>query len=146
MANTNYYKTHVEPEVRKALQKEFGVEFSVQFLKLDSGGEHEFDAVSVDKKIVTSIKSSSGKTSGGKRPSAKISIAISEIYFLSLVKAEKKILVLTDPEFYEILLKNLKDTGKLHPDVELKCILLPKEMQDVIDQKRKISSKEVKGF
>ena len=60
MANTNYFKTHVEPFVCEALQRTHGVSFSSKTLTLTTGGTHEFDAVAADGSIVCSIKSLSG--------------------------------------------------------------------------------------
>lgn len=119
MANTKYLKTEVEGYVRSELQRRFGRAFKSEFLRLVTGGQHEFDAVSDDRSIVASIKASSGLTSGGRLPSGKFNDNIAELYFLTLVEAEQRLLVLTSPEFHALLLRKLKDRvasglGDLH--------------------------------
>jgi hypothetical protein len=123
MANTNYYKSHVEPFVRTELERIHGVPFTSQHLTLTTGAKHEFDAVSVDRQIVASIKSLSGKTSGGKRPAAKYSTCLAELYFLSLVAAPKRILVLTTPDWHTMFVTYIE--GRQHPGVEIELIKLP---------------------
>jgi hypothetical protein len=81
MANTSYYKTHVEPFVRGELHRLHGRAFSSQVLRLPTGGTHEFDAVADDGSIIASIKSLSGNTSGGKRPAGKYAVCLAELYF-----------------------------------------------------------------
>src|SRR5262245_46270944 len=128
MADTNKLKTIVEPYVREWLQAKFGVPFTKEFLPLAGcTGEHEFDAVSADRKIVAGIKSSSGKTSGKRNPSGKYESAFAEVYFLSLVQTDRKILVLTDAEFYRLFVA--KSHGKLGAGVELMYCPLPAELE-----------------
>lgn len=78
MANTLYLKRVVEDVVRQHLAQQFGVPFESRELTLVTGGTHEFDAVSEDGRVVASIKSTSGKTSGGKLPSGEIRAAQAE--------------------------------------------------------------------
>src|SRR4051812_434502 len=102
MANTRYLTTMVEEHVRAALSVQYGVAFEKKVLPLVTGGHHEFDAVAVDGSIVGSIKSAGGKTSGGKHPGGKVNACIAELYFLTLVEAPTRQLILTTAEFYEI--------------------------------------------
>lgn len=146
MADTRVLKNQVEPYVRKQLEEKFGQPFAKQFLPVGqradgSQATHEFDAVSIDGRIVAGIKSSSGKTSGGRRPSGKIAAAYKELYFLSLVKAERRILVLTDPEFYRILESDCD--GKLATGLELMLIPLPPELEKRVQAMREVASQEM---
>lgn len=141
MANTNYYKTHVEPHVREALEVKYRVPFHSRKLRLTTGGWHEFDAVSEDGSIVASIKSLSGKTAGGKRPAAKYSTCLAEMYYLSLVKADQRILVLTTPAWHEMFLTFIE--GRRHPDVRIELVPLSAEIQAEVDKVRDIASGEV---
>lgn len=79
MADTNLYKTHVEPYVRAELERIHGVCFVSKTLTLTTGGMHEFDAVAEDGFVVASIKSVSAKTSGGKHPVAKYQNCLAEL-------------------------------------------------------------------
>lgn len=146
MADTRVMKHRVEPYVREKLEAEFGQAFTQQFLPVGrrtdgSAAMHEFDAVSADRRIVAGIKSSSGRTSGGRRPSGKINAAYKELYFLSLVDANHRILVLTDPEFHQIM-RNDSD-GKLAPGLELMLIALPRELKEQVQAVHRAASKEM---
>ncbi|HEV8492966.1 MAG TPA: hypothetical protein VGR76_11885, partial [Candidatus Angelobacter sp.] len=104
VANTNLIKSKIHPYVRNWLKDKYGFEFGKLALPLrDCDGKHEFDAVSSNRKIVAEIKTASGWTSGGKHPSGKRASAFEQLYFLSLAKADIKLLVITDAEFFEIM-------------------------------------------
>ncbi len=146
MADTRVLKLKVEPFVRERLEAEFGQPFSQQFLPIGTradGSEamHEFDAVSADRRIVAGIKSSSGRTSGGRRPSGKIAAAYKELYLLSLVDADRRILVLTDPEFHEIMVSDCD--GKLAPGLELMFMGLPPELKVQVQAVHGAASQEM---
>lgn len=150
MANTNALKERVEPFVRDWLASKFGKPFRFQFLPLTGAkgrdgkpATHEFDAVSEDREIVCGIKTASWKTSGGKRGAGKIQGAYAEIYFLSLVEANQKYLILTDLEFFENLKKDSK--GKLAPGIELLHCPLPDDLKREVDAIRTESRREL-GF
>jgi len=136
MANTNELKERIEPYVQVKLFERFGVPFSKKMLPLAGcTGEHEFDAVSLDGKIAASIKSSSGRTSGGSNPAGKFHAAFEELYFLNLVRAEKKLLVLTNKDFYYLFKK--KSGGRVAPGLELWYCPLTAELEELT---RKISA------
>ena len=130
MANTHLLKARVEPYVRERLSERFSQTFSSVFLPLAGCcGSHEFDAVSADGRIVCGIKSSSGVTSGGKIPSGKIAGAYQELYFLASVDADKRFLVLTDEEFYELLARNMGE--KLSREIQLLYCPLTEELSQI---------------
>jgi len=146
MANTRFLKSEVERCVREQLKEKFGQPFDKRFLPVGqcadgSPATHEFDAVSADGRIVVGIKSSSGKTSGGRHPSGKIAAAYKELYFLSLMKAERRILALTDQEFYRIL--ESECDGKLAPGLELMLIPLPPELAAQVQVVQEAASQEM---
>lgn len=146
MANTRLLTNQVEDYIRTELARQFGQPFQKQFLpisqRLDgSQAMHEFDAVSADGTIVAGIKSASGKTGGGRRPAGKIASAYQELYFLSLVRAERRILVLTAPDFYEILRKDCD--GKLAAGLELMLIELPPLLKAQVQVVQTIAREEM---
>lgn len=141
MANTRYLTVEVENYVRDELAKRFGVSFSKRFLTLTTGGKHEFDAVSDDRRVVASIKATSAKTAGGNLPQGKFNNALSEIYYLSLVEAPQRMLVLTFPPFRELLVKKID--GALVDGVTIECVPLPADMQSEVDHVLSKASKEV---
>ena len=141
MADTTYLTNAVEEFVRARLAETFGQKFESRRLPLLTGGTHQFDAVSEYFTVVAGIKASSGRTSGGKLPVGKIKSAIAELYYLSLVSAHRRILVLTDPEFHEILTKRLHRA--LAPGLELMLIELPADIQAKVDLVQSQASREV---
>lgn len=143
MADTSYLKREVEQYVREQLATEFGVPFRPKVLTLDTGGTHEFDAVSADGVVVAAIKAASGLTSGGKNPSGKIKTAIAELYYLSLVSAPVRLLILTNPEFHALLSRDV--VGRLAPGLALKLVPLPTEMAKRVRQIQDEASREVSG-
>ncbi|HOI38246.1 MAG TPA: hypothetical protein PLF11_12785 [Bacillota bacterium] len=143
MADTVYLKRGVEQYVRGTLCEEYGVKFSSKILTLVTGGTHEFDAVSEDGTVVAAIKAAGGKTSGGRFPSGSVKSATAEVYYLSLVSAPLRLLVLTSPEFYGIMSRRLE--GRLAPGISLKLIELPPDIQSEVDRIRSIASREVGG-
>ena len=101
---------------------------------------HEFDAVSADNAIVCGVKTSSWKTSGGKRGAGKIAEAYTEIYFLGHVAGQEKYLVLTDLEFYERMKSEV--ARRLTMGVGLLRCDLPSELEKEVGEIRKKSSGE----
>jgi hypothetical protein len=126
MANTAYLRKVVEEHIRGVLRERHGVGFSARFLPLRSGGQHEFDAVSDDGYVIASIKSASGLTAGGRRPAGKVKDCTAELYFLSLVDAPTRMLILTTPSFYDIFIKDMR--GKVAEGITVECIPLPPDI------------------
>ena len=143
MANTYYLKSVVETYIRNELGKKYGIAFSAKTMLLPTGGTHEFDAVSSDGRIVVAVKSASGKTAGGKNPSGKIKDVEAELYYLLLIQAPVRILVLTSEGFYRIMRQRLD--GRLADGIKLQLMLLPPEIQEQVNQIQQIASKEVMG-
>lgn len=126
MADTTYLRRVVETYVRDQLAAEFRQPFSPMFLALQPGGRHEFDAVSEDRRVVASIKAASGLTASGRKPSGKIKDCIAELYYLALVEAPIRRLVLTTPAFFAIFAK--ATVGAVAQGIDLVCVPLPREM------------------
>jgi hypothetical protein len=141
VANTNYYKSHVEPYVRAQLERRYGVQFSSRTLALTTGGMHEFDAVSSDGSIVTSIKSLSARTRSNKRPAAKYLNCVAELYFLSLVDAPQRLLILTTPAWHAMFTSYIEN--RLHPGIAIELLELSPELQAEVDRVRDIASAEM---
>src|ERR1022692_905424 len=81
---------------RNWMAVEFGTKFSRERLPLRSGGVFDFDAVSEDHSIVATISTSGAKTSGGKHAVGKILKLRSDMLFLTMVEAKRRIVVLTE--------------------------------------------------
>ncbi|HEV8699211.1 MAG TPA: hypothetical protein VGQ89_16065 [Candidatus Limnocylindrales bacterium] len=141
MANTTYLRRAVETYVRDQLAGEFRQSFSARFLTLQPGGRHEFDAVSDDRRVVASIKAASGLTASGRNPSGKIKDSIAELYYLSLVEAPIRRLILTTTDFFAIFAR--ATVGAVAPGIDVVCVPLPREMQLEVDKVVLAASKEV---
>ena len=143
MANTSPIK-QVHDYVRRELEARYHIPFEQRELKLSTGAAHTFNAVSSDGRIVASIKTSSGLTSGGKRPAAKVQAAVADLYYLSLVDAETKLLVLTTAQFRELFEKEMR--GKLAAGIVIEPWLqLPPELQARVSQVQREASDEMSG-
>ena len=146
MAKTTELR-EVERFVRKELERDYpGHTFTEKALPLGKRRDgtyavHKFDAVSEDNSIVASIKSHSWLTSGGRSPAGKIGQIYESLYFLSLVDAKTKLLVLTDRATYEGFL--VKSDGKIAEDVEIKLFPLPPALQESLNKVRQRASQEM---
>lgn len=141
MANTSYLRYTVEPWIRDRLAKRYGQGFGPRVLRLAPGGNHEFDAVSSDGRIVASIKANSGLTSGGNHPTGKVATCLNEVYFLTLVEADERLLVLTNPDFHSIFTR--VTAGQIAPGVTVELLPLPADMQRTVDGVTQLASKEM---
>jgi hypothetical protein len=141
MANTAMLRYKVEPVIRARLEVEFGQPFASTVLALPAGARREFDAVSGDRTIVASIKTSSGLTSGGNLPTGKIKSCIADLYYLSLVLADVRRLVLTNPEFFNIFMNRME--GAIAPGIEVVLSPLGSELQAEVDLVMAAASKEM---
>jgi hypothetical protein len=141
MANTAILRYKVEPVIRAGLEQEFVQPFTSRDLTLPAGAVREFDAVSKDGTVVVSIKTSSGLTSGGNVPSGKINSCIADLYYLSLVDARVRRLVLTNPQFHEIFTRRM--AGALPEGVEVTLMPLPPDLQAEVDDVIREASDEI---
>ncbi|MDP3792945.1 MAG: hypothetical protein Q8Q89_04450 [bacterium] len=142
MANTNDLKTLVEPYVRGWLTNRYYQPFEEMELplKLITGGKHRFDIISKSQTIVGGIKTTPLRESGRVGTGA-IKSLFTELYFLSLVKAERKLLILTDKGFYELFKR--RALGKVLPDTEIIYCELPKSLSYEVAEVHKTASKEI---
>jgi hypothetical protein len=142
VANTNLIKSKIHPYVRNWLKEKYGVAFGNGSLPLrDCEGTHQFDAISSDGRIASEIKTASGKTSGGKHPSGKRASAFEQLYFLSLAKADTKLLILTDIDFFEIM--KMRTAGILPAEIQLLRCPLPANLAELVLSVTSEASEEI---
>ena len=108
--------------VRAGLGSRYTSPFEKATVVLRTGGTRTFNGVSADQRVVGTTTTSSGPTPGGKKPVGKGS-AIAELYYLTLARAETRLLVVTEPAFIKLLDRELH--GALDPGVELVHVPLP---------------------
>ena len=88
------------------------------------------------------ISTSGSRTSGGKHASGKLIKIRSDILFLMLVKASRRIVVLTEEDMYELCMKESLD-GRVPHEIEFLHAKLPEELAKNLDAARKKASAEV---
>jgi len=143
MANTTEL-VKIKEYVISDLSKTLGLELKKKRLKLGTGNKiKQFDGVSYYSDVVIQVVNHSGLTSGGRKPSAKIKNTFGDLYFLNLTNATRKILVITDEEFYNIF---KEDSNGLLGDIELLYFELPKELKEIHKKVTKEASKEMTKF
>jgi len=110
-----------EKKVRNILGKRLKTTFKRKKLHigLKSDGtpkEHEFDLVSLNGEVVGEVKTFT-PIKGGGRPSAKIDTTFLACFVLEKAKARRRLLVLTDEEFFRIFKK--ESNGIISKKIEI---------------------------
>jgi hypothetical protein len=106
----------------------YGTRFSRERLLLRSGGVFDFDAVSEDHTIVATISTSGPKTAGGKHAVGKILKLRSDMLFLTMAEAKRRIMVLTEREMFQQCEKEAAG-GRVPPEIEFACATIPDELR-----------------
>ena len=106
----------------------FGIKFSRERLPLRSGGVFDFDAVSEDRSIVATISTSGAKTSGGKHAVGKVLKLRSDMLFLTMVEAIRRVIVLTERDMFDQCGKEAAG-GRVPPEIEFFCASIPDELR-----------------
>jgi len=128
MADTRV-QLEVEDWVRRNwMPTEYGSNFSRERLPLRSGGVFDFDAVSNDHSIVATISTSGSKTSGGKNAVGKLLKLRSDMLFLTLVEAKRRMIVLTEQDMYEQCKKEVAG-GRVPKEIEFACAAIPDDLE-----------------
>ena len=128
MADTRI-QLEVEDWVRRNwMPTQFGTKFSRERISLRSSGVFDFDAVSEDHSIVATISTSGSKTSGGKYAVGKILKLRSDMLFLTMVDAKRRIIVLTERDMYDQCEKEAAG-GRVPPEIEFVCALIPDDLR-----------------
>ena len=141
MANTLSLVKDVYPSVLKEASRIIGTDLTSRKLKIgDPLRSKKFDGVSSDGKIVAFISTSSGYSKTGKLPTGKINKIYLYCFMMNLTKAERKILLFTNEEFFRII---SKETEGFLNGFELLHLMLPPELQKITDKVTKEASNEM---
>ncbi|SRR6266446_7795743 len=128
MADTRI-QLEVEDWVRRNwMPAQFGAKFSRERLRVRSGGVFDFDAVSEDHSIVATISTSGSKTSSGKNAVGKILKLRSDMLFLTMVEAERRVVVLTERDMLDQCQKE-SEGGRVPKEIEFVCSTIPEELR-----------------
>lgn len=120
----------------------FGQPFYRERVKLSSGGVFDFDAVSADKTIVASISTSGARTASGKHAVGKVMKLRSDMLFLLLSEAPRKVMVLCEPDMHALCDRE-RQSGRVPKEIEFLHTPLPEELALKLLAARKIGSDEV---
>jgi hypothetical protein len=123
---------------------QYGTKFSRERLRLRSGGVFDFDAVSEDQSIVATISTSGAKTSGLKYAVGKILKLRSDMLFLTLVDAKRRIIILTERDMCDQCEKEF-EAGRVPREIEFVCAVIPDELRARLVEARSKASKESSG-
>jgi len=142
MADTRV-QLEVEDWVRKHWMPEaYGKTFRRERLKLRSGGKFDFDAVCDDDQIVATISTSNSLTSGGKHGVGKLMKLRSDMLFLIMAEAKRRIVVLTEQDMYDRCLAE-RDGGRVPLEIEFVLAAIPDELRARLKKAKDESSREV---
>jgi hypothetical protein len=113
-------------------------------MRLRSGGVFDFDAVSEDRSIVATISTSGAKTSTGKYAVGKILKLRSDMLFLTLVEAKRRIIVLTERDMCDQCDKEFT-AGRVPREIEFVCAEIPHDLRARLVEGREKASGESSG-
>ena len=142
MADTRI-QIEVEDWVRRNwMPQQFGQNFYRERLSLVSGGVFDFDAVSEDHKIVATISTSGSKTATGRHAVGKLLKIRSDMFFLLLVNADRRFVILTEPDMLELCQKEAEG-GRVSSSIKFYCAQIPDDLLVRLRSARQVASKEV---
>lgn len=144
MADTRV-QLEVEDWIRREwIVKQFGQKFHRDRVKLSPGGVFDFDAVSADGKIIATISTSGSVTATGNYAVGKMLKIRSDMYFLLLANAERRVVVLTEQDMHDQCEKE-KAAGRVPSSIEFVHAPLPSNLQVKLQASRKKASTEMTG-
>ncbi|MEI6825896.1 MAG: hypothetical protein WCK54_09905 [Desulfuromonadales bacterium] len=139
--------TRVQLEVEDWVRREwmeicYSESFYRERLPLVSGGYFDFDAVNADKTIAATISTRGAKTASGKHAVGKLLKIRSDMYFLLLANVQRRIVVLTEPDMYELCQKESAG-GRVHSSIEFVHAEIPDDLASRLKTARTKASEEV---
>ena len=144
MADTRV-QLEVEDWVRRNwMPEQYGIRFSRERLRLRSGGVFDFDAVSEDHSIVATISTSGAKTAGGNYAVGKMLKLRSDMLFLTMVEAKRRIIVLTERDMCGQCEKEFA-AGRVPKEIEFVCAEIPADLRERLEKGREKASGEFLG-
>ena len=143
MADTSAQRRAAQWVIEEWLPKKFDAEFRIEPVALSSGGQYKFDAVSKDGTIVVAISTSAATTSSGKTAIGKMNKIRSDMFFLLLTKARRRVLILTEEDMYNRCLAE-KDRGRVPEQIEFLHVNLPVHIKKSVLESRERASEEVR--
>jgi len=142
MANTGM-QHRAEKWIRDTwLPGEFKQPFQKIQLRLTSGGHFEFDAVSADRRTIGTVSTGKAVTRGGKQGAGKMNKIRSDILFLSLRKARRRLVILTERDMHAKCVRQ-QELGRLPKWAKMTLVRLPPDIAKSLRRARRKASREV---
>lgn len=143
MADTRIQHDEVENWIRSEwMPSRYGQSFQRDNVTLTPGGKHNFAAVSSDSRIIAKISTGTALTAGGNFASGKLMKIRADMLFLTMVDADKKLVILTQQDMYDLCLSESL-AGRVPLEIEFARATLPSDLQRRLDAARRVSSREV---
>ena len=139
--------TRVQLEVEEWIRAEWlpehlGHPFDRERVSLTSGGEHSFAAVSRDRRTVATISTGKATTAGGKLGVGKLNKLRADMLFLTMVDADRKLVILTEADMHELCLREV-EAGRVPQGIDFVHAAVPLQLRERLDAAREASSREV---
>ncbi len=112
-------------------------------VRLSTGGDHEFDAVSDDCLTISTIETGKPRTAKGKPAIAKTHKIRTGIYFLLLTDAKRRIVTLTDRSMYDWWIKEQTAMFRVPASIEFLYVELPNDLQTTLAESQERASQEM---
>lgn len=142
MADTRV-QVMIEDWVRREwMPQRYGQPFSRGQVELTSGGVFDFDAVSADGAIVANISTSGLKTARGKHGSGKVLKVRSDIFFLLLARAPRKLMLLTESDMHDRWISEA-ESGRVPASIKFAHVQIPRALDLKLRASREVASREV---
>ena len=142
MADTRA-QLEVEDWVRRNwMPAKYEQQFHRERLRLSSGGVFDFDAVSTDGRIVATISTSAATTVSGRNAVGKLMKIRSDMFFLLLTEADRRLVVLTEKGMFEQCCKEAEG-GRVPGSIEFAHAEIPEELSARLQYARQVASREV---
>ena len=124
------------------MPSKFGQAFYRERVRLSSGGFFDFDAASADRAIVACISTSGSTTISGKNAVGKLLKIRSDMFFLLLARAERRLVILTEADMFESCRKE-REGGRVPDAIEFHLADIPQDLRLKLQRARRVASNEV---
>ncbi len=144
MADTAKVAREVEQWIMKNwMVKEFNNSFQRAKVTLIPGGEHTFSAVSNEANIIACIVTSEAKTPSSPRGTGKMNKVRSDLYYLLLTNAKRKVVIFTEANMFDAWNKEV-EAKRVPLSIEFKLVTITDEvLLNKLQETRQRASKEV---
>lgn len=121
----------------------YGQPFSRERIRLSSGGDHSFAAVSADRRIVGTICTGAASTASGKLAVGKLNKVRADLYFLLLAEADRKFVVAVQPIMRGLLTAERDEYKRIPSSIEIVEADIPSDLADRLRRSQADASAEV---